>query len=275
MKIDSHQHFWRYKPAEFGWIGDNMQLLKKDFLPPDFKPELESVGFDGSITVQARQCLEETTWLLELASKYEFIKGIVGWVDLCSSEVEKQLEYFTTDSKFVGVRHVIHDEPDDNFMNRQDFYNGISLLEKHNLTYDLLIFPKHLSLTTKLVRKYPNQKFVLDHIAKPNIKEKKYQPWEKDIRVLANQKNVFCKLSGMVTEADWYNWNYDDFNYYLDTVFEAFGEDRLMIGSDWPVCTTSSNYKKILSIVLKYLEKYNIDIQKKILGENCCKFYLE
>jgi L-fuconolactonase len=274
MKLDSHQHFWRYNPIEFKWIGDNMKPLMKDFLPLDLKAELESVGFDGSIAVQARQSLEETIWLLELASKNEFIKGVVGWVDLCSKEVEIQLKRFASDDKFVGVRHVIHDEADDNFMNRQDFQNGISLLEKYKLTYDLLIFPKHLPLAAEFVQKFPNQKFVLDHIAKPNIKDKVCHPWGKNIKILAQQQNVSCKLSGMVTEADWKNWNFEDFRYYLDTVFEAFGEDRIMIGSDWPVCTTSSNYEKVLSIVFNFIKQFGPEIQNKILGENCYKFYL-
>ena len=204
----------------------------------------------------------------------DFIKGIVGWVDLCSPEIEKQLIEFSRHPKLVGVRHVIHDEPDDNFMTRTEFQYGISLLEKYNLTYDLLIFPKHLPLANELAQKFPNQKFVLDHIAKPNIKDQLKSPWNNDILALAKNSKVYCKLSGMITEADWHNWQPSDFKFYLDVVFEAFGEDRLMIGSDWPVCMVAGSFQKIISLILDYISLFNKEVHDKILGENCQKFYL-
>ena len=252
-----------------------MSVLKRDFLPVDLLVELRQSNFDGSIAVQARQSLEESTWLLSLAKEYDFIKGIVGWVDLCSGEIEKQLDEFSQQSKFVGVRHLIHDEADERFMARKDFQNGISMLSKYNLTYDLLLFPKHLPLAVDLAACFPNQKFVLDHIAKPGIRERIHSPWDKDIAQLAKLPNVYCKLSGMVTEADWENRKPEDFGYYLDVVFGCFGEDRLMIGSDWPVCTVAGNYCEVMSIVTDYLSRFDTGIQTKILGENCRKFYLD
>ncbi len=274
MKIDAHHHLWRYNTDDYTWIDDEMEVLKKDFLPSDIQKELGDAGFNGSIVVQARQTLEETDWLLELASENSFIKGVVGWVDLCSANIEKQLEKYVPNSKLVGVRHVIHDEPDDNFMNRSDFQNGIGHLAKFGLTYDLLVFPKHLPLTKELVAKFPEQHFVLDHIAKPLIKKQIKEPWASDILELAQMPNVYCKLSGMVTEADWKNWTPSDFEYYLDVVFNAFGTDRIMIGSDWPVCTLAGKYDQVMSIVKNYIKKFDITTQHKVLGTNCSNFYL-
>lgn len=273
MKIDAHQHFWYYNPTEFAWIGDNMQSLKNDFLPFDLQNELSIAGFDGCIAVQARQSLSETAWLLKLASTHRFINGVIGWVDLCSDKVEDQLKEFSANPKLVGVRHVVHDEPDDRFMARADFQHGISLLQQYRLTYDLLIFPKHLPLATELVKAFPNQKFVLDHIAKPDIKGQVKEPWASDIRKLAQLPNVYCKVSGMVTEANWQSWKADDFSFYLDTIFEAFGSDRLMFGSDWPVCTVAGNYQSTLSLVSNYIKKFDTSVQQTVLGTNCSKFY--
>ena len=275
MRIDAHQHFWHYNNLEFGWINDKMSVLKRDFLPDDLYKELQTANFDGSIAVQARQNLIETEWLLNLANLNSFIQGVVGWLDLCSPDIEEQLNLFTKYPKLVGVRHVVHDEPDDNFMMRRDFQNGISLMKKYNLTYDLLLFPKHLELAIELVKILPNQKFVLDHMSKPQIKKQIHFPWNKNIYKLAQYPNVYCKLSGMVTEADWDSWKYSDFTYYLNTVYECFGEDRLMIGSDWPVCTLAGSYKQTMSIVIEFIKGLNKDVQDKILGENSIKFYLK
>ncbi len=273
MKVDAHQHFWQYNTADYGWIGDSMQVLKRDYLPADLMSELKKVGFDGCIAVQARQTLDETEWLLKLASENTFIQGVVGWVDLCSENIEAQLQNFSKHPKLVGVRHVVHDEPDDNFMARQSFRNGISLLEKYNLTYDLLLFPKHLPLATELVKAFPRQKFVLDHIAKPDIKQQLKEPWASNIKQLAQLPNVYCKLSGMVTEADWNGWKKDDFTFYLDTVLDSFGANRVMIGSDWPVCRVAGNYPDVLSIVIDYIEKRHKEDLSKVLGANCLDFY--
>lgn len=273
MKVDAHQHFWQYNPVEYGWIGDNMQVLKRDYLPADLLSELKKVGFDGCIAVQARQTLNETNWLLKLASENIFIKGVVGWVDLCSESIEAQLQNFSKNPKLVGVRHVVHDEPDDRFMARESFRNGISLLEKYKLTYDLLLFPKHLPLATELVKAFPRQKFVLDHIAKPDIKKQLKEPWASSIKQLAQLPNVYCKLSGMVTEADWSGWKAGDFTFYLETVLESFGTNRVMIGSDWPVCKVAGIYPDVLSIVIDYMETRHKAALPKVLGTNCLDFY--
>ena len=274
MKIDAHQHFWLYDRKDYGWIDDRMQVLKRNYLPGDLQPELSKTGFSGSVVVQARQTLEETRWLLQLAGQYDYIKGVVGWVDLCSdSKLKRQLDEFCRSKKFVGVRHVIQDEPEDNFMLRDDFLKGISLLKAYNLTYDLLLFPKHLSVAQVFVSMFPEQKFVLDHMAKPLIKKQIIHPWKEDIIRLAKHKNVWCKLSGMVTEADWKNQKPEDFNPYLDIVFEAFGINRMMIGSDWPVCRLSGEYAAVLGIVKGYISEMPAHIRQRILGMNCVDFY--
>ncbi len=270
MRLDSHQHFWRYNPAEHTWMTDQMAALKHDFLPEDLQPLLASIHFDGCIAVQARQTLEETRWLLELAEKHAFIKGVVGWVDLRSERLSQQLERFAQHPKLVGVRHVVHDEPDDHFMLRPEFRCGIAQLLDFNLTYDLLLFPRHLKAAVQLVEEFPQQPFVLDHIAKPKIAEGTTSPWQEDLRQLAQFPNVSCKLSGMVTEARWKQWRPADFRPYLDTVFEAFGPARLMIGSDWPVCTLSGEYQPVMNIVMDYVAG---EAEGAILGDNCARFY--
>lgn len=254
-------------------MDDTMQAIRKDQLPSQFKEELQKIGFDGSVAVQARQCLEETAWLLKLSDQFDFIKGVVGWVDLQSPKVGEQLAKYSRHSKLVGVRHVIHDEPDDDFMLGESFLHGIRLLEKYTLTYDILIFPKHLPNTIRFVEQFPNQTFVLDHIAKPSVKDKTTSFWKEGIERLAKFPNVYCKISGMVTEANWNKWSKDDFKPYLDVVFNAFGADRVMIGSDWPVCKVAGEYKQVMDIVLEYIQPLSIQVKNKIIGENAIKAY--
>lgn len=273
MKIDCHQHFWNYNPDEYGWISNEMEILKKNYLPEQLLNELSAAGFNGTVAVQARQCVEETQWLLNLAEQNDFIKGIVGWVDLCSPRVEEQLNQFSQHPKLVGVRHVIHDEPDENFILREDFLKGISLLNKFGLTYDILIFPRHLSNTIRLISQFPDQVFILDHIGKPLIKDKILSPWRENIEILAGFKNVYCKLSGIVTEADWKNWKKTDITAYLDVIFSAFGADRLMIGSDWPVCLIAGKYEQIMNVIIDYIQTYSHEDKYKILGETAIKAY--
>lgn len=273
MKIDSHQHFWIFNEREYGWMGENMQSIRRDHLPENLHLELKKIGFDGSVAVQARQCLEETEWLLQLSDKHDLIKGVVGWVDLRSPEVEAQLEKYAKHCKFVGVRHVIHDEPETDFMLGADFLRGISLLERYHLTYDILIFPKHLPNAVRFVERFPNQTFVLDHIAKPFIKDKVIAPWDEDLRRLASFPNVYCKVSGMVTEADWHRWTKNEFKPYLDVVFSAFGTDRVMIGSDWPVCKVAGHYEDIMNITLDYIQRFTDEERNKILGGNAITAY--
>jgi L-fuconolactonase len=273
LRIDAHQHFWLYNPREYGWISDAMQSLRRDFLPEDLWREQACAGFAGAVTVQARQSLAETEWLLHLADRHESIKGVVGWVDLCSPDVREQLARFAAHPKLVGVRHVVQDEPDDAYMLRPDFLAGLACLSEFHLTYDLLLYPRHLPVACRVVERFPDQRFVLDHIAKPNIRDGAIAGWAADLRALAQFANVWCKLSGMVTEADWHAWRPEDFRPYLDVVWEAFGPDRLMIGSDWPVCTVAGSYRDVLQIVVDYLQEYPEEEREKVLGSNATAFY--
>lgn len=273
MKLDAHQHFWKYSPAEYEWIDDKMVALKKDFLPQDLKPLLRTEGIDGSIAVQARQDIEETSWLLQLALENDIVKGVVGWVDLCSPELPAQLKRFASSPKFVGVRHVVQGEPDDEFMLRQDFRRGIARLQEYGFAYDLLIYPRHVPIAVKLVSEFPEQRFVLDHIAKPLIAEGRIRPWDREIKELAQRENVWCKVSGMVTEARWNDWRPEDFKPYLDVVFDVFGPERIMIGSDWPVCTLSASYSATIGLVKDHIRQFGTEEQDRILGGNCARFY--
>ena len=273
MRLDAHQHFWKYSPSEYGWINDKMAVLRRDFLPSDLQPLLEAEGFNGSIAVQARQCLEETRWLLELANQNDVVKGVVGWVDLCAPDLTGQLDQFASNSKLVGVRHVVQDEPDDEFMLRPDFRRGIARLAEYSLAYDILVYPRQLPAAIKFVREFPNQRFVLDHIAKPLIGQGRIAPWDRDIRELAKSENVCCKLSGMVTEANWHDWKFANFRPYLDCVLDAFSPSRLMIGSDWPVCTVSAPYSRTMALVRDFIAELTSTEQEAILGGKCAAFY--
>jgi len=273
MQLDAHQHFWKYDPAHQVWMNDDMAVLRRDYLPDELQPLLAAAGFAGAIAVQARQMVEETEWLLGLSDRYAIIKGVVGWVDLCSPQLHGQLEQLAQNPKLVGVRHVVHDEPDENFMLLPEFRRGIGQLREFDLTYDLLLFPKHLPVAVKLVAEFPQQPFVLDHIAKPAIREGKVSPWREDLRRLAEFPNVLCKLSGLVTEAQWKQWRPEDFHRYLDIVLEAFGPERVMIGSDWPVCTLAGDYAATMRIVTDYVETLSAEVRDGILGGNCFRFY--
>lgn len=272
-RIDSHQHFWHYNPAEHTWMNEQMGVLKTDYLPENIKPLLTETEINGTIAVQARQNLDETEFLLDLSDQYELIQGVVGWVDMRSDEMNQQLERYAPHPKFVGVRHVVHDEPDDHFMLGDAFLRGLAQLQKHNLTYDLLLFPKHLPIAIEVVKQFPKQAFVLDHIAKPLIKDGILEPWAADIRKLATYENAYCKVSGMVTEALWNDWVQSDYIQYLDVVFECFGIERLMFGSDWPVCTLSGSYSQVVGIVEDYIAKLSVNEQTKIMGGNATHFY--
>jgi L-fuconolactonase len=273
MRLDSHQHFWEYNPAHQVWMTDQMQVLRRDYLPDELKPLLRASGFDGSIAVQARQMIEETEWLLHLADAHDFIKGVVGWVDLCSPALRAQLESFSGHAKLVGVRHVIHDEPDDNFMHRPEFRRGIGWLHDFNLTYDLLLFPRHLPGAVRLVAEFPKQAFVLDHMAKPPLRGGLVSPWAEHLKRLAEFPNVFCKLSGLVTETEWKCWRPENFHQYLDIAIGTFGTERVMIGSDWPVCTLSGDYAATMGVVTEYVQKFPAAVREQILGGNCSRFY--
>ena len=275
MRIDSHQHLWIYNQQDYGWISDELSKIQRNFEPNDLLRELKANQFDGSIAVQARQSLEETEWLLSLADKNDFIKGVVGWVDLRSDKLESQLLTFSKNRKFVGVRHVVQDEPNDQFVLEEDFLDGISLLSKYNLTYDILVFEHQLPASIKMVEKFPQQKFVIDHIAKPRVKESILSPWKENIEIMAQHPNVYCKLSGMITEANWHDWSENDFTKYLDVVFESFGPDRLMFGSDWPVCKLAGTYSDTVNLVEKYTAVLSEKSAQSIMGKNALDFYLD
>lgn len=269
MKIDAHQHFWQYDPERDTWIDETMQVIRRDFLPSDLQPVLEENRMDGCVAVQAGQSEDETEFLLKCAVENPFVKAVVGWVDLRSENVSGSLARFSGDPLFRGVRHIVQAEPDD-FMLREDFRKGIGALEPFGLTYDILVYARQLPAAVDLVRRFPDQRFVLDHIAKPEISKGPDPEWTKNIRQLAESENVYCKLSGMVTETDNFKWEQEDFTSFLDIVTEAFGTDRLMFGSDWPVCLLSGTYGEVLKIVKDHFSR---DELPKIMGENTAQFY--
>jgi L-fuconolactonase len=273
LKIDAHQHFWNYDPVRDNWITNEMSVIRKDFLPEDLQPILEENGFDGCIVVQVDQSEKETHFLLELANKKDCIKGVVGWVDLQSENIEERLAYFKAFEKLKGFRHILQGEKDRAYMLKPGFTRGINALKQFNYTYDILIFPDQLQHTKKFVESFPDQKFVIDHLAKPYIKDKKIAGWKEDIQQVAQYKNVYCKISGMVTEAGWQSWEEKDFIPYMDVVVNAFGSDRIMYGSDWPVCLLAAGYNEVVSIVKNYFSSFTQNEQDNFFGQNAIKFY--
>jgi L-fuconolactonase len=273
MTIDAHQHFWHYKAETHSWITDDMQRIRRDFLPADLQPVLALAGIEGCIAVQADQSEEETHFLLQLAAENDFIKGVVGWVDLSSPALESRLEYYAQQAKLCGFRHIVQAEPDPNFLLRDKFKTGISLLERYGFTYDILVYPHQLGAALELVRLFPNQAFIIDHIAKPYIKDGYFDGWANQMKAIAQYENVYCKVSGMVTEADWANWQYEDFVPYLDLVFQAFGIQRVVYGSDWPVCLVAAEYLIMKSIVDQYIAAFSETEKELIMGKNAIQFY--
>lgn len=273
MTIDSHQHFWTFDPIRDSWITDDMSVIQRNFYPDDLKPILIQNGIDGCVAVQADQSLAETAFLLDLAAKNDFVKAVVGWIDLQADDIEEQLSELNSVKKLAGFRHVLQAEPDVEYMLRPNFLRGIAKLQKYGFTYDILIFPKHLTTAQKLVAQFPDQPFVLDHIAKPYIKAGLIDEWKRDIQSLAKFENLQCKVSGIITEADWKNWTYKLIKPYLDVVFEAFGIDRIMFGSDWPVCLVAGDYAQVKGIVETYTEDFSDSEKNKVFGENATKFY--
>ena len=272
MKIDAHQHFWKYNPVRDAWIDDSMEVIRRDFLPDDLKPILETNNLDGCIAVQADQSETETEFLLNCAKNNSFIKGVVGWVDLRAENIEERLAHYAKNTLFKGVRHIVQSEPND-FMLGEKFQNGIRKLQQFNLTYDILVFPTQLKAAIELVNKFPNQKFVVDHLAKPYIKDGKIKDWKADMYQLAQAQNVYCKVSGMVTEANLKDWKALEFKPYLDVIFEAFGVDRILYGSDWPVCLLAAEYQLQLNIVEEYISEFSEEEKEKVMGLNALHFY--
>jgi L-fuconolactonase len=272
IHIDSHVHLWRYDPAQYGWIDASLAALRRDFLPADLKREMDRAGVDACVAIQARQSLEETRWLLELADAHPFITGVVGWVDLQSEDVGAQIEQ-CRHRKLVGLRHVVQSEPDDRFLLKPAFCRGISLLEDLDLAYDILIYPRHLAAAAEFVSRFKRQRFVIDHLAKPDIRSGEIREWEKGLRRLAEFPHVFCKLSGLITEADWQKWTADELRPYLDVAFDCFGPHRLMVGSDWPVSTLAADYGRTMAIAGDYLVGRPDAERHAVLGGNAQRFW--
>ncbi len=272
MIIDSHQHFWKYQPVKDAWITDDMKRIQQDFLPEHLAPIFNSLNVEGCVAVQADQSEDETEFLLALAQKHTWIKGVVGWVDLQHPNVGERLSYFAKNRCFKGVRHILQAEKED-FVLHPKFQFGIAQLGALNLAYDILVYPTQLKNAGILVSKFPENKFVLDHMAKPYIKSGEIDQWKKDIKLMAQNPNVYCKLSGFVTEANFSTWNYEDFKPYFDVIFEAFGIYRVLFGSDWPVCLLAAEYHEVLSTVKRYINELNLDEKQAILGGNASRFY--
>ena len=282
MKIDSHQHFWKYAASRDTWITDDMKVIQRDFLPDDLKPLLDANNFDGCIAVQADQSEDETNFLLELAEQNDFIKGVVGWIDLRSENLGQRLDHYSQFEKLKGFRHIVQAEADDFFLDR-DFGRGIAQLDNYGFTYDILIKPRHLKATVEFVKQFPAQRFVIDHLAKPDIKngrrgewkngEWKNAEWKDLMRDLGKCNNVYCKLSGLVTEADWKKWNHDDFTQYVEVVLNSFGSERLMFGSDWPVCLVAASYGQVCNVVKQHIEHLTAFEKQMIWGRTAIDFY--
>jgi len=273
MHIDAHQHFWIYNEREFGWIDESMAALRRNFLPEDLRPELKASGFHGSVVVQTCQTLEETRWLLGLADAHESILGVVGWADLRSPDIRSQLKTLAGHRKLVGLRHIVQSEPDDRFLLGPEFLRGIGILEEFDLAFDILIYTKHLAVADEFVRKFPRQRFVLDHMAKPPIRDRQIDAWASGIRRLSEMPNVYCKLSGLVTEANWKSWTREDIIPYLDFALESFGPDRLMIGSDWPVCLVAASYGEVIRMVKDYISERVPERAGDVMGGNAQRFW--
>jgi L-fuconolactonase len=273
MKIDTHVHFWRYSAQEYEWIDESMSGLRRDFLPGDLRPEISGAGVDACVAVQARQTVEETSWLLDLAERHPWIAGVVGWVDLQADDLAATLERYAGRPKLVGLRHIVQSEPDDRFMLRPAFCRGVSLVGERGLTYDILIYPRHLAVAAELVSRCGATRFVLDHLAKPEVRSGEIREWERGMRELATCPQVVCKLSGLVTEADWQRWTPDQLRPYLDVAFDCFGPDRLMVGSDWPVCTVASSYQRTMSVIDAYVNARPDADRRGVMGENAMHFW--
>lgn len=271
--IDAHQHFWHYEPVKDAWITEQMKVIQRDFLPEDLLPVLQANGVVGSVAVQADQSENETHFLLEQAEKFGFIRGVVGWVDLRAADIDRRLEYFSQFKLLKGFRHIVQAEPDRMFLLREDFLRGVMALARYDYTYDLLIYPQHLSVAEKFVKHFPGQRFVIDHLAKPFIRQGLIDTWAQQLRKIAQYPNVYCKLSGLVTEADWQQWKRLDMVPYLEVALEAFGANRLLFGSDWPVCLVAADYAQVKALVTDFISRLSADEQAKIMGGNAATFY--
>lgn len=274
MKIvDSHQHFWHYSPEKLPWITDALEVQKRDFLPEDLERDLLQNGVSGCVAVQASQTEEETHFLLRMADSHPFVQGVVGWIDLESPDLEEKLNAYLPFRKLKGFRHILQDEEDPAYILRPRFQRGLDTLFKKGYSYDLLVFPRQLAGAIETARNFPEAPMVIDHLAKPPIAKGELQPWRDQIEQLGDFPNLYAKLSGMVTEHDWQHWKEGDFRPYLDVMMHVFGEDRLMYGSDWPVCLLAASYSEVIGILRKFLTNYPREVQQKIWADNAERFY--
>jgi L-fuconolactonase len=271
--IDAHHHLWKYSSKEYPWMSDKMDVLRRDYVHDDLSAVAAAAGITGTVVVQAQQTIAETEWLLSLAEDSKLIRGVVGWVSLVDAKVEAALEELAQRPKLKGVRHVLHDEADDRYMLREDFNRGIGSLKQFDLRYDLLIFERHLLQTIEFVDRHPNQIFILDHIAKPRIHEQVIEPWRSNLQELARRENIYCKISGMVTEAEWHSWNEAQLWPYMETVLAAFGPGRLMFGSDWPVLNLASDYTSWVELVKRAVDKLSPHERQQIMAKTAVEVY--
>jgi L-fuconolactonase len=271
--IDAHHHLWRYTPEEYGWIDEEMQQLRRDFLPQNLIAEIAAAGIDGTVAVQARQTLEETRWLLDLADNTAAIRGVVGWAPIAGEEFPACMEEVDGREKLKGLRHVIQGEKDEHYILREDFNSGIRTMAGSGLVYEILIYERHLEDAIYFVDEHPDQVFVLDHMAKPLIAAGVMEPWASRMRELGKRNNVWCKVSGLVTEADWKTWTPETLKSYLDVAVEAFGANRLMAGSDWPVCLVATDYKQWFDVLRGYFASFSETEQAGIFGGTAIEVY--
>ena len=273
MRIDAHQHFWKYAPTTHGWINDEMAVIRRDFLPNDLEPILSKHSIDGTVAVQADESIHETEFLLSLSEKHAFIKAVIGWIDLRSPQIHDQLAYFKKFRKLVGFRCIMQGQPDEAYLNNEIFIKNVVLLKDFDYTYDLLVYHHQLPSLLKFIEKIPENRLILDHIGKPDIKAKNYSKWKENIFELAQHPGIYCKLSGMITEANYSTWKYDDIVPYMDAVGEAFGAERICFGSDWPVCLVAGNYDKMIGVVEKWASQLNEKDYNQLFGLNTSRFY--
>ena len=273
MRIDAHQHFWKYDPVRDSWITEDMQKIQRDFLPSDLLEEIKVNQIEGTIAVQADESETETDFLLELAGEYDFIKAVVGWIDLKHELIDFQLHERKKHHKLKGFRTITQGKQDEEYFKNKAFQRGMRHLARHQFTYDLLIYQDQLPAAIQFTEKFPDQAFILDHLGKPAITAGELKKWRENIRILAQHPKTFCKLSGLVTEADWKKWRYEDLSPYLEIVGEYFGTDRLCFGSDWPVCLLAGSYSQVSGILTRFLEQLEPAERENIWGNNAANFY--